>query len=586
MAKTYLEIHPAAKILVVDRAQSVGGSWASERLYPGLKTNNIIGSYEFSDFPMTPERYGAKRGGYIPGSVVHQYFSDSAVQYGIDSCLLLSTDVKSATLRDDGKWQVEVRTTSQDQTISSRSLIIVADKMVVASGLTSEPNIPTFQGQEEFKGLLIHSKQLKERAADLRASKNVVVLGGNKSAWDVCYDAARSGSRVHMVSRPTGGGPSYVWPRSFSFGLWKLSLAKMAATRFFMGFDPTFYGKSSPLPWWSRFLHQTSLGNKPLHWFWRRLDRQIKAINGYGSHPELKKLEPWTTPFWMGNSLSIHNYETSWFDLVREGKITFHVSEIVSLSSNKVNLSNGESLQADTLVCCTGWKHKSSIQFLPAEVSDLQPEESKQMVLDIAKAETDIASQLKYLKHLPRRTSNGPALKSQPAELLSSSDPSNLYRFMVPWQRRYLASKSLAFIGVHSSIHVFVVAQAQALWISAFFDGRLKHLSPAKVDYDAVRYNSILQAVYGAVRRPRECGGAAGKHPDLVFDSYPYVDCLLRDLDLSTSRKGGFWEEVFQPYGPADYKGLVEEWKAANAVEGTEITADIGKEPVVFVSPR
>jgi hypothetical protein len=257
---------------------------------------------------------------------------------------------------------------------------------------------------------------------------------------------------------------------------------------------------------------------------------------------------------------------------------------VVSLSSNKVNLSNGESLQADALVCCTGWKHKSSIQFLPAEVSELQPEESKQMVLDIKKAETEIASQLKYLKHLPRRTSNGPTLKSQPADVLSSSDPSNLYRFMVPWQRHYLTNKSLAFIGVHSSIHAVVVAQAQALWISAFFDGRLKHLSPAEVDYDVVRYNSILQAFYGAVRRPRECGGAAGKHPDLVFDSYPYVDCLLRDLDLSTSRKGGFWEEVFQPYGVADYKGLVEEWKAANAIGGTDIIVDVGKTPVVLAS--
>ena len=59
MAKTFLQVHPNGKLLVVDQAKSVGGSWAKERLYPGLKTNNVFGSSEFGDFPMVPERYGA-----------------------------------------------------------------------------------------------------------------------------------------------------------------------------------------------------------------------------------------------------------------------------------------------------------------------------------------------------------------------------------------------------------------------------------------------------------------------------------------------------------------------------------------------
>ena len=36
MAKTYLEAHPNTDLLVLDYADSVGGTWASERLYPGV----------------------------------------------------------------------------------------------------------------------------------------------------------------------------------------------------------------------------------------------------------------------------------------------------------------------------------------------------------------------------------------------------------------------------------------------------------------------------------------------------------------------------------------------------------------------
>lgn len=34
MAKTYLQIHPAGRIIVFDDAKSIGGTWAKERLYP------------------------------------------------------------------------------------------------------------------------------------------------------------------------------------------------------------------------------------------------------------------------------------------------------------------------------------------------------------------------------------------------------------------------------------------------------------------------------------------------------------------------------------------------------------------------
>ncbi|KIW12615.1 hypothetical protein PV08_09893 [Exophiala spinifera] len=559
MAKTYLELKPEAEILIVDKAQSLGGSWAEERLYPRLKTNNVLGSYEFSDFPMMPEKYGATPGTHIPGQVVHDYLRDVATHYGIDDTFQPRTIVEGATLQDDRRWMVTLL--RSDPRATSKE-VIITDKMVIATGLTSEPYLPTIPGQETFKGLRIHSKQLKECAPELAACKDVVVLGGNKSAWDVCYDAARSGARVRMVIRSSGGGPSYVWPKSFNYGPFNLSLARMSATRFFMAFDPTLFGRKGPMSWWHYFLHRTSIGNTICEFFWTRLDRHIKRVIGYHTHPELQKLEPWTTPFWMGNSLSIHNYETNWFDLVREGKITVHIADVESLSSEKVNLSNGETLHADALVCCTGWRSKPTVSF---EVPD-QHHDDKAIMLDIHKAESEIETEVKYLRGLSRRTSNAPHLKQQPiATSFLLSD--HKYRFMVSPDEHALESKNLAFIGAHSSIHAVVVAQVQALWIFAFFNDKLKHLQARHIDSTAVRYNTILHGVYGMLRRPKECGGASERYPDLVFDSVPYVDILLQDLELGNLRKRGIWNNIFKPHLPADYRGLVKEWKTKNSVE-------------------
>ena len=51
-AHTFLSVDPFLSLLIIDSKSSVGGVWAKEQLYPGLRANNLQGYYEFSDFPM------------------------------------------------------------------------------------------------------------------------------------------------------------------------------------------------------------------------------------------------------------------------------------------------------------------------------------------------------------------------------------------------------------------------------------------------------------------------------------------------------------------------------------------------------
>ncbi|KAL4792217.1 hypothetical protein BDV19DRAFT_392391 [Aspergillus venezuelensis] len=588
MAKTYLEVQPAASLLVVDESVTVGGTWAKERLYPGLKTNNVWGSYELSDFPMVPEKYGygdiekerkGKEQGqeHIPGKVLHEYLCDVASHFRIDRFLRLQTRVINAGQDGDGIWNVELQSVNGDEVGPGVMETVHSRKLVLATGLTSNPLIPSIPGMGTFSRPIIHSKQLLSHAEQLSKAKRVVVVGGNKSAWDVAYTAAKSGSQVDMVIRPSGGGPSYVWPRRFSLSLlgftFVTSLAKLSTTRLFTLFDPSPFGRLPwPFSWIKQTLHGSCLGQLLVHGFWDCLDTTIRKINGYTSHPELRKLEPWTTPFWMGNSLSIHNYESSWFELVREGRIRVHIGDVEGLEEGGVCLrsadgeSEGMRLQADALVLCTGWE----VEF-PMKVDKMQEgtdegdgeqEEGEEEEEEEDKILKEIYKDIPYLSTLRRRTPNAPPSQAATTVKEKSSTMPLLYHDVLPTHPSCLQNRSLAFIGMSISIHAVLVAQAQALWITAFLGDKIPHLHSSPSNMDEVKKRALLERAHGATRRPRETGGAAGNHADLVFDSLSYVDGLLYELGLNSYRKGSLWKEMTEPYGVSDYRGLAKEWIA------------------------
>src|SRR4051812_44520507 len=107
-AKTQLEVHPDVKMVILTDNATIGGTWAKDRLYPGLKTNNLYGALEFSDFPMTPETYGVKPGEYIPGAIVYKYLTDYATHFNIYDKVRCETRVLSAKHVDAGGWTLTV----------------------------------------------------------------------------------------------------------------------------------------------------------------------------------------------------------------------------------------------------------------------------------------------------------------------------------------------------------------------------------------------------------------------------------------------------------------------------------------------
>ena len=71
-AKTYLDIDPSLNLLIVESQKTLGRVWAEERLYLGLLANNIVGTFEFTHFPMS-QVVGVEPGTHIPGEVIYRY---------------------------------------------------------------------------------------------------------------------------------------------------------------------------------------------------------------------------------------------------------------------------------------------------------------------------------------------------------------------------------------------------------------------------------------------------------------------------------------------------------------------------------
>ncbi|KAK5654486.1 hypothetical protein OQA88_7114 [Cercophora sp. LCS_1] len=581
-AKTYHQLNPSKTVAILDVSLSLGGVWAKHRLYPGLRTNNLLGTYEYADFPMDTETFGVKTGEFIPGEVMHKYLTKYAEKFDILDKIRYQTKVLTAEHQDgpEGGWIL---------TVESGSSVgkIAAKKLIVATGLTSEPFLPHFEGQEEFVAPLFHGKDFLKHADTLDSAKTVTVFGGTKSAWDAVYAYASKGIKVDWVIRETGHGPAWNAP-AFVTPL-KKQLEKLAHTRMLTWFSPCVWGDADGYTGMRNFYHGTAVGRAITNTFWSILGGDVITLNNYAAHPETAKLKPWSEPMFVASSFSILNFPTNIFDLVRDGTISVHIADITRLSPNTVHLNDGTKLTSDALICVTGWKHVPPIKFLP-EGTDAElglphtPTHTSEPYWTpdaVKKADDEILARFPRLKDQPVQNKNlKPLLETAALSTTDKINPSTpltpytLYHFIAPPSARFNQTRDIAFAGFLMCFHTATVVQAQSVWISAYLSDKLpaKTLPPAKPrkgvgetkTIEDLQWETVLYSRFGKWRYP---AGHGSQFPDFVFDAQPYVDLLIGDMGLKVHRKSGWLAEATEPYGVEDYRDLVAEFEESSRVE-------------------
>lgn len=279
------------------------------------------------------------------------------------------------------------------------------------------------------------------------------------------------------------------------------------------------------------------------------MGNDVLQQNQYDNHPELQKLKPWYSCFWIGSGLSILNYDTSFFDMVRTGKVRVHIEDVSRLAPGQVILESGRVLEADAMICSTGWKKESSIKFRGLSAAGLGlPINEKE------RANLGLEYDHKVLDRFPILKVQ-PVLRTKPK---SPAEPLRYYRFMVP--STMVANRNLAYAGMISSVSTAICASTQGLWITAFFDGKLEREAQSQED---ITREIMMHTQWGKWRYP--CGYGASL-PDFVFEGIPYVDMLLKDIGIKNKRKSSLIQELISPYTPADYNGVLEEFRQKHHV--------------------
>lgn len=607
-AKTYLQLEPSVSLLIIDANRSVGGVWAKEKLYPGLRANNLVGTYEYPDFPMH-EGFGVKKGEHISGEAIHEYFRQYADTFDLMRRILLETRVRTVEKTGEG-WRLQVERVGgagKDDGQQEGARAITCDKLMVATGLTSLPAPLDLTGREDFRKPIIQFADLAGRHNELRGDTSIqhaTVYGSGKSAYDCVYLLASSGKRVTWVIRASGYGPIYMAPAHVYIGPFYCWLEMLASTRLLTWFSPCLWGDADGFGYLRSLLHGTRAGRWFVDKFWKKLGAETVEQAGLNKHEKLKILQPDAGALWYSARLAILNYPTNIYDFVTTGQVEVLRKDIECFQGgNMIKFTDGEIVETDAFVSSMGWEFAPDIEFLPRELHDefgipstgLTKSQKETWDRLNARADIEILDRFPMLAQGPKvpddslvvREHLPPGPVDSPPRTRHEYSPWRLWRGLVPPLHQ---EKNLVFLGVFANIQGAITNHLFGLWAFAYMNGELDRLprilstttasttsrgrEPLTTTNGASRetkdemttetkgllYETALFNRFGLWRSPY---GYGARYPDFVFDCVPFFDLLLQDLGLNSWRKGWGWiGEVFGgPYLPRDYDGLVDEWK-------------------------
>ncbi len=285
-ATTYLRLAPNTKLLILDDGKSIGGVWNQQRIYPNLFAQVGHGLFEYSCYPMKKEGLTPDR--YISGQTIHDYLVSFAQEFRLMEMIQLDTRVTKVD-KLEGKtqgWRLW-------SLVGGKETILETSKLVVASGVSSGPYMPTFPRSSWTKPI-IHSSEIGSKMDEIRSAevKRVVVLGAAKSAYDTVYMMLKAGKKVDWIIRENGTGPLAIMPPRF-FGY--LNTVDVMATRALACFSPAILQTKG---FWYWFLQRSRIGRMLTTAFWRNLTRLAEMHAGYSRTEDAEKLRP--VPFGFG----------------------------------------------------------------------------------------------------------------------------------------------------------------------------------------------------------------------------------------------------------------------------------------------
>lgn len=188
------------KVTVFERAEGVGGLWRQTTntqqtsVLPQTFTNTSKFTGTMTDFPM-PDDYPV----HPNGDQIRKYFEGYVKAFDIERHIRFSTEVVALAYHDVTKtWRLTVRPVGSPDERKDETFDF--DRVVIATGSFSKPQIPDIKGQERFEGEILHSQAFKDPTK--YKGKTVVIVGlGNTSADSISALIGVGAKRVIVSHR-------------------------------------------------------------------------------------------------------------------------------------------------------------------------------------------------------------------------------------------------------------------------------------------------------------------------------------------------------------------------------------------------
>ena len=306
--------------VVLEKAADVGGTWR-ENSYPGAACDVQSHMYSFS---FSPKSDWTQR--YAGFEEIQQYILDTTEKFCIRPFIRFNCAVTGLHFdQASGAWIVDTGAGEQ----------YLARQVVLASGPLHVPSIPTFPGQENFKGKIFHSAHW-DHDYDL-TGKNVLSIGTGGSAIQYAPEIAPKVRRLTILQRT----PAWVIPRD---------------TRTYAGWEKKLFANVPLL----RKLHRIRLywSNESRVWplFAPRIAQGLQKAASLFVRKQVKdpQLAKALTPdYTLGcKRILISN---KWLPMFNRENVELVSSGIQELREHSVVLKGGREIPADCIILGTGF---------------------------------------------------------------------------------------------------------------------------------------------------------------------------------------------------------------------------------------
>ena len=326
---------PNHSFVILEGRSNLGGTWDLFR-YPGVRSDTDMHTLGFSFKPWTKEKT------MVDGASVLKYLQDTASEFDIKKHIYFNHSVTTANWSSsEAIWTVMASNNGKALTFTCKFLYMCSGHYNHKVG-----HKPTFPGEEQFQGTVVHPQKWPE-GLDY-SNKKVIVIGSGATAVTLVPWLAKEAKQVTMLQR----SPAYIvsWP-SFdriakilhSVLPYKTAHAVVRKKNIMVA---EFYFKLAKLC--------PQAFRAALLWL------ETKEV---GSEETQKNFTPSYMP-WEQRLCLVPDGD--FFEPIRSGKASVVTDTISTFTESGIELQSGSKLDADIIVTATG------LQMVPVGGSDMK----------------------------------------------------------------------------------------------------------------------------------------------------------------------------------------------------------------------